>query len=155
MKRPITQKKNRLIFTGIMALFALFFITGCENPAQTNAPVQLEVPAQPNFPIQYTIIFNTYGGSAIMPVTQNENTQVAKPANPTKAGWNFAGWFDAETGGSAVAWPIILIRNITVHAQWTTETVVTHTVTFDYDDETSIKQSVDVCPWRNSKPANT
>lgn len=41
---------------------------------------------------QYTITFNTAGGSAIAPITQDYNTSVTPPANPTRPGYTFAGW---------------------------------------------------------------
>ena len=33
---------------------------------------------------QYTITFDTDGGSAIAPITQNYNTAITTPADPTK-----------------------------------------------------------------------
>ena len=41
---------------------------------------------------QYTITFDTNGGSAIAPIRQDYGTKVEKPANPTKANYTFAGW---------------------------------------------------------------
>lgn len=41
---------------------------------------------------QYTITFNTNGGSSVPSITQNYGTPVISPANPTKIGYTFAGW---------------------------------------------------------------
>ena len=41
---------------------------------------------------QYTITFDTDGGSTIDPITQNYNTAIVAPADPTKTGYRFAGW---------------------------------------------------------------
>ena len=41
---------------------------------------------------QYTISFNTDGGSAIAPITQDYGTDITAPAAPTKTGYTFAGW---------------------------------------------------------------
>jgi len=41
---------------------------------------------------QYTISFNTDGGSAVDSITQDYNTAVTAPAAPTKAGYTFTGW---------------------------------------------------------------
>jgi uncharacterized repeat protein (TIGR02543 family) len=82
---------------------------------------------QAGAPTQYTLAFNTHGGSAVAAITRNEGTQVSKPADPTRSGYSFTGWFSAETGGTAyTAWPYTLTGNITMHAQW----VIAYTVTF-------------------------
>ncbi|WP_302307329.1 InlB B-repeat-containing protein, partial [Ruminococcus bromii] len=41
---------------------------------------------------QYTITFDTNGGSEIAPITQDYGTQIAAPANPTRKGYTFKGW---------------------------------------------------------------
>ena len=46
---------------------------------------------------QYTITFDTGGGSNIPPITQDYGTTITKPSNPTKEGYTFKGW-DKEIG---------------------------------------------------------
>ena len=41
----------------------------------------------------YTVNFNSNGGTAVDPITQNYNTQVAQPEDPSKAGYTFNGWY--------------------------------------------------------------
>ncbi len=41
---------------------------------------------------QYTISFNSDGGSAVDPITQDYGTLVEKPADPTKEGYSFLYW---------------------------------------------------------------
>ena len=41
---------------------------------------------------QYTISFDTDGGSTIDPITQDYGTDITAPAAPTKTGYTFAGW---------------------------------------------------------------
>ena len=47
-----------------------------------------------------TISFNSEGGSAVSAVTGLEGTTVTLPAAPTYAGYTFAGWFTAPSGGT-------------------------------------------------------
>ena len=60
---------------------------------------------------QYTITFDTAGGSEVAPITQDYNTQITAPANPTREGYAFNGW-DKEIPQTMPA------ENITITAQW-------------------------------------
>ena len=70
---------------------------------------------------QYTITFDTNGGSEIVPITQDYGTEIASPANPTRKGYTFKGW-DKEIPETMPA------ENITVKAQWE---INQYTITFD------------------------
>jgi len=72
---------------------------------------------------QYTVNFNSNGGSAVDSITQNYNTDVAKPADPTKEGYTFAGWYSDSGLTTAVTWPYTLgASDVTFYAQWTANT---------------------------------
>ena len=70
---------------------------------------------------QYTITFDTNGGSEIAPITQDYGTEITAPANPTRKGYTFKGW-DKEIPKTMPA------ENITVKAQWK---INQYTITFD------------------------
>ena len=70
---------------------------------------------------QYTITFDTAGGSEIAPITQDYGTNIAAPADPTRDGYTFIGW-DREIPETMPA------ENMTVTAQWE---INRYTITFD------------------------
>jgi uncharacterized repeat protein (TIGR02543 family) len=70
-------------------------------------------------PEQYTITFDSNGGSEVAAVTADLWASVPKPVDPEKEGFVFAGWFSAAEGGMAYTWPHNLYMDITVYAQWT------------------------------------
>ena len=70
---------------------------------------------------QYTITFDTNGGSEIAPITQDYGTNITAPADPTREGYTFIGW-DRDIPVTMPA------ENITVTAQWE---INRYTITFD------------------------
>ena len=69
---------------------------------------------------QYTITFDTAGGSEVPSITQDYGTAITAPANPTKTGYTFAGW-DKTIPTTMPA------ENITLTARWQ---VNQYTITF-------------------------
>ena len=60
---------------------------------------------------QYTIAFDTNGGSEIDSITQDYGTKIIAPADPTRKGYTFKGW-DKEIPETMPA------ENITITARW-------------------------------------
>lgn len=60
---------------------------------------------------QYTITFNTNGGTSISSIKQDYGTKITKPNDPTKTGYTFIGW-DQEIPETMPA------KNIVITAKW-------------------------------------
>ncbi len=81
------------------------------------------------------ITWDTQGGSAIAPTDQEmvspNMTNLAFPADPTRAGYAFAGWYTAATGGTKVEAPYRLpFQDTTYYARWEANVI---TITWDYN----------------------
>jgi len=73
----------------------------------------------------YTITFNTDGGSAVAPITDNYGATIKAPADPTKEGYKFIGW-DKEIPATMPA------ESYVITALWE---INTYTITWVIDGE--------------------
>ena len=68
----------------------------------------------------YTVTFETSGGSAVAPVTVDAGSTATKPADPTKSGHNFGGWYKDST--LQTPWDFAngtVTADTTLYAKWT------------------------------------
>jgi uncharacterized repeat protein (TIGR02543 family) len=81
----------------------------------------------------YTISFNSNGGTSVTAITKNYNEAITQPADPTKVGHEFAGWYNDINLTIAYVFPETMpAANVTLYAKWT---INTYTVKF-YDEDT-------------------
>jgi uncharacterized repeat protein (TIGR02543 family) len=108
---------------------ALYTFAGWYNDeALTNAYTFAKMPAS-NLTLyakwtlnQYTITFDSKGGSSVSGLTQDYDSSVSAPSNPTKSGYTFAGWFSDEGLLSTYTFNKMPGENITLYAKWTLNT---------------------------------
>ncbi len=70
--------------------------------------------------VEYTITFVSNGGTEVAPITAKHNDSITAPADPTKEGYTFAGWFtDDGTFQNAYTVPNTMPgESVTVYAKW-------------------------------------
>jgi uncharacterized repeat protein (TIGR02543 family) len=67
---------------------------------------------------QYTVRFESNGGSAVPDQTVNYNDKAAKPADPTKSGYVFKGWFTDSGLTEAYDFDNPVTGDLTLYAKW-------------------------------------
>jgi uncharacterized repeat protein (TIGR02543 family) len=84
----------------------------------TNATGDNAKPWTKEFAIirQYTVSFNSDGGSIVANETVTENAAATKPADPTRADYTFDGWYDANGQKWDFTTPIYI--NTVLTARW-------------------------------------
>ena len=108
---PITQDYGTVITAPEAPTREGYTFIGWDKEIPTTMPAEnMTVTAQWEIN-QYTITFDTNGGSEIAPITQDYGTAITAPADPTREGYTFIGW-DTEIPTTMPA------ENITLKARW-------------------------------------
>ena len=74
---------------------------------------------------EYTITFDSKGGSAVQPVKASAGAAITAPTDPTKDGFVFAGWYESTDGGETLSdtefsFSYMPARVFTLYAKWAT-----------------------------------
>lgn len=81
----------------------------------------------------YTVSYDVNGGNgSYSPTTVKEGEKIALPADPTRDGYEFIGWFTAPTGGDKVTSDTAVAGNMTLYAHWN-EIKKSFALTYDTD----------------------
>ena len=67
----------------------------------------------------YTVTYESNGGSMVPSQTVKYNETANKPADPTKSGYTFAGWYTEEKLTNKYDFATPVTGNITLYAKWT------------------------------------
>ena len=66
----------------------------------------------------HRVKFDTQGGSSINDQTPASGSAVAKPADPTREGYTFAGWYTDEACTEAYDFSVAVTADMTLYAKW-------------------------------------
>ena len=105
---PTTEQKGTMVYT----------CTVCHRE-KTEAIDELAVEKE------YTITFDSKGGSAVQPIKANAGAAITAPAAPTRDGFVFAGWYESTDGGVTLSdaefrFAYMPARVFTLYAKWAT-----------------------------------
>lgn len=108
---PITQDYGTQITAPADPTRGGYTFIGWDKAIPATMPAEdLTVTAQWRIN-QYTIAFDTDGGSEVAPITQDYGTDITAPADPTREGYTFIGW-DKAIPATMPAW------DMTIKAKW-------------------------------------
>lgn len=102
-------------------------------------------------PVNYTVTFETNDGSAVQSQSVPFDTTATKPADPTREGYTFAGWYADEKLTKEFDFSTAITGDTTVYAKWD---IIKYTVTFNSNQGSSVDaQTVDYGS-KATKPAD-
>ena len=104
------SNKKRLLF--VLAILTMAILLSCAFVACTKTETQ---DAQKK---EFTITFDTQGGSVVKPITIAEGATITLPRNPTKEGYIFDGWYLSDEFIEKFNATQTISSNITVYAKW-------------------------------------
>lgn len=116
--------KRKSIFTfcaiALMLVLSLSVLTACNKDGEKTESND-ELVAEK----EYTITFDSKGGSAVQPIKANAGAAITAPDDPTKDGFVFAGWYESTDGGetlsdTAFSFSYMPARVFTLYAKWAT-----------------------------------
>jgi uncharacterized repeat protein (TIGR02543 family) len=112
-----------------LTIFALMVlvVTGCPGHSGGDDPVP-----------EYTVVFNSAGGTAISSVKAESGSLLIKPVDPAKDGYEFGGWYKEQT--CSTAWDFAadtVVADIILWAKWTA-VVVEYEVLFDSQEGSAV-----------------
>lgn len=120
-----------------------FFTPGEYDPGETEKKLKEDLTLYAHWDKlkAYTVTFNANGGSSVGNKTyyNGEKLGADMPADPTRSGYSFEGWYTKQDGGSKVDKNTAVTKNITYYAHWEKLSEITYTVTFNSYDRSSTK----------------
>ena len=60
----------------------------------------------------------TFANTTLNPLTVEKGASIDKPIDPTKDGYKFGGWYDANINGNEIKFPLVVNDTTTIYAKW-------------------------------------
>lgn len=123
----MTKKQfSTLAFVGLLVLSSCVPLTSSSlissTSSSSSAPPSSEdssISSSSEALVEYTITFESNGGTAVTAISAYQGGAVTAPTPPTKTGYTFAGWYADVALTTAYTFSTMPDHNITVYAKWT------------------------------------
>src|SRR5690554_301064 len=126
----ITQDYDTLVIAPVNPNKLGYTFSGWSQPVPIKMPAE-DVTLIAEWSInQYTIAFDSNGGSPVTAITQDYATTVSKPTDPTKVGYTFAGWYSDSNLSTAYTFTTMPAEDIILYAKWN---IITYSINYELD----------------------
>lgn len=107
-----TPTKNNFVFDG------WYIDIERTTKAESSMQVLKDLTLYAQWIEEFTVTFNTQGGSELSPIKVLDGELLQKPSNPTKPDYSFVSWSRDLAGTEVVSWPLEVTSNMTLYANW-------------------------------------
>ena len=154
--KPADPTKDGFVFKGWYSNSGLTISFDFTNAINENITLYAKWEEASTPVTTYTVTFNSNGGTEVLSQTVNSGSKVTKPADPTKEGYTFKGWFKNEALTEAYDFNLDVTSTFTLYAKWeeTTTPVTTYTVTFNSNGGTEVLSQTVNSGSKVTKPAD-
>lgn len=135
--RPTDPVKEGYVFDGWLLEGVLYDFGTPVNGNITLVAKWTQTPVS----IQYTLTFDTDGGSVVIQQTIDEQGLFIEPSIPTKEGYRFDGWYLDTTFETVFDFSIPATNDLTIYAKWVIASEVDPNVIFEHNFTESGKVS--------------
>ena len=124
-----------------VASISVFLLTACAtfggNSGGSSSNPGGDTPSNPDTPKnKYVVSFNSNGGSSIDSVEVEEGQTVSRPTDPTKDGFDFAGWYKNSSLTNLYDFSSPVYSSFILYAKW--DAIVPETFTINFISNGSI-----------------
>jgi len=122
---------NTIELTGLMAGEHTIYIAAKDVVGNVGNMLTISIPA----PEIHAVTFNTDGGSSVDAQEVEHGSTAARPEDPTKEGYTFAGWHTGTDFATEYSFSTPVAADINLYAKWN---IIKYTVSFNTDGGSSI-----------------
>lgn len=144
------KKKSSFFVLLLCLIFVFAALTACKPDDKTPGGNGGGGNTDPQ---QYTVTFDVDGGTPIEAKTVEEGKTVERPADPTKNGYIFAGWYSDSARTKEFSFSSPITADTTVYAKWT-EAEVYYKISFESNGGTPVKEQSVLKGTTAVKPAD-
>ena len=127
------KSMKKLVLVALVLLASVMILVGCDtnagdSPSNTDVTTQ-QSPTEDGSDdnntstvkpevLEYTVTFNSNGGSEVATQTVKNGKTVSNPENPTKTGFLFDGWYSDSELKNLFDFATPITGNIALYAKW-------------------------------------